>query len=199
MSTPISSHERDQDIYPFLTHVGAMRQRAREHIKERTSSANQDVDPATLVGLLNAALATELMCVQRYRHLSALSDAQVPEALKAEFVKRAHEEQEHADQIAERIVQLGGAANEAAQGPFDRQVGADEDESLLDLLEEDLIAERVAIEAYQDILQYVSSKDDATRRLLEQILAAEHAQTHELATLRSEMLHQSRQTSPPQA
>jgi bacterioferritin len=172
-----------------------MRQRARKHIKDRSSTANEAPDGAALVSLLNAALVTELMCVERYRLLSALSDGQVSEALKAEFVKRAREEQEHADQIAERIVQLGGAANEAAPGPLDRMSAA-EDESLLDLLEEDLIAERVAIEAYQDILQYVSSKDDATRQLFEQILAAEHAQTHELATLRSEMMHQGRQTGP---
>jgi bacterioferritin len=197
MSTPVTAHAQDQDIYPFLTHVGAMRQRARAHIKDGASTANEATDRATLVSLLNAALATELMCVQRYRELSALPDAQVSEALKGEFVKRAREEQAHADQIAERIVQLGGAANEAAPRPLDRQLCAAEDESLLDLLEEDLIAERVAIEAYQDILQYVSSKDDATRRLFEHILVAEHAQTHELATLRSEMMHQGRPTGPP--
>jgi bacterioferritin len=187
MSTPITNHAQDQDLYPFLTHVGAMRQRTRAHIK----------DGAALISVLNAALATELMCVQRYRDLSALSDARVPEALKGEFLKRAREEQEHADQIAERIVQLGGAAGEAAPGPLDSELYSCEDESLLDLLEEDLIAERVAIEAYQDILQYVSSKDEATGRLFEQILAAEHVQTQELAAWRSEMMHQGRQTSPP--
>jgi bacterioferritin len=197
MSTPITSHARDQDIYPFLTHVGAMRQRARKHVKDRTSSADQDADRATLLGLLNAALATELMCVQRYRRLGALSDGQLSGALKGEFVKRAREEQAHADQIAERIGELGGAANESAQSLLDEQAHPREDESLLDLLEEDLIAERVVIEAYQHILQYVSSKDDATRRLFEQILAAEHVQTHELATLRSQMMQQGRQTGPP--
>jgi bacterioferritin len=197
MSTPITNHARDQEIYPFLTHVGAMRQRARAHINEAASAASQAADGATLVSVLNAALTTQRMCVQRYRRLSALSDGQLSEALKGEFVKRAREEQQHADQIAERIAQLGGAANEGAQGLLDEEASASEEESLLDMLEEDLIAESVAIQEYQDILQYVSSRDDATRRLFEQILADEQAQTHELATLRGEMMHQGRLTNSP--
>ena len=118
MSMPITSPAREQDIYPFLTHVGAMRQRARKQIKDGSSTANQAADRATLVSLLNAALATELMCLQRYQRLSALSDGQVSEALKGEFVKRAREEQEHADQIAQRIAQLGGAANDPRIAQF---------------------------------------------------------------------------------
>jgi bacterioferritin len=194
MSVHSSSRARDQDIYPFLTQIAALRRRARQYIKEDASTPDQSADRQTLLRLLNAALTTELMCVRRYQRHSALAlaDGHLPEALKGEFVKHAQEEQGHVKQLAERIVQLGGTPDMNPEELLDQDVDARqlEFENLLDALEEDLIAERIAIEGYQDILQYVGTRDGTTRRLFEQILALERSQAEGLATLRSAMMRQ---------
>jgi bacterioferritin len=189
MSAHNHSDERDRGICPFLSDVTGMRRRARQHMQDCASSTDDNADPATILRLLNEALATELKCVLRYRHHSQLVEGAHAEAAKGEFIKHAQEEQGHADQIAERILQLGGAPNMNPPDTFEEaQSELLEGDNLLDLLEEDLIAERVAIESFEEILQYLGTRDATTRRLFEGILAVEHVRSEELATLRGNML-----------
>jgi bacterioferritin len=143
--------------------------------------------------LLNAALATELVCVVRYRRYAVMDSATVADTVKDEFVKRAQDEQSHADQIAERIVELGGEANLDPLSASDRgAVEYPEDEMLTDMLAEDLIAERIAIDTYREIIRYLGDQDGATRQLIEGIVAAEEEHTEELARMRENMRGESR-------
>jgi bacterioferritin len=172
-----------------------MRRRARQHIEDRAAAQDEDADPGTILRLLNEALATELMCVSRYQRHCLLADGADAESVKGEFIRHAREEQGHADQIAERIVQLGGAPNlAAASQPEEPPEEYLEGESLVDLLEEDLIAERIAMQSYEEILQYLGTKDAKTRQLLEDILAVEQMQAEALASLRGTMLRETRLT-----
>jgi bacterioferritin len=196
MSADINANERDRDIYPFLSDMSAVRRRARQRIQDCALAPEQEADVETVVCLLNEALAIEFLCISRYRQHCLLADGADAAAVKSGFFKHAQEEQGHAEQIAERIVQLGGAPNFADAGAQSDPQRVDlEGESLLDLLEEDLIAERIAIQSYQEILQYLGSKDATTRQLFEAILAGEQAQAEELATLRGSMLREYRHSA----
>jgi len=193
MSAHTNSDERDRGICPFLSDVTAMRRRARQHMQVCAASTDNAADPETILRLLNEALGTELKCVLRFRRHCELVDGTHAEATKGEFIKHAQEEQDHADQIAQRILQLGGAPNLNSTDTFEEaQSEFMEGESLLDLLEEDLIAERVAIESFEEILQYLGTRDATTRRLFEGILAVEQVRSEELATLRGVMLRECR-------
>jgi bacterioferritin len=183
-------------VYPFLSEVAEMRRRARQHIQTAAAGADLAPDHPAILQLLQEALATELVCVNRYRKHSNLAGGPVADALRAEFLKYAREEQGHADQLAERISQLGGTPS-LPPPPADAvsPAGAEQEleaEALLDLLEEDLIAERIAIESYREIVQFLGTTDPHTRQLLEAILAVEVLHAQELATMRSEMLRRDR-------
>ncbi len=168
-------------MYPFLSEIADMRRRARRHMAAGSVDAT--------VQLLNEALATELICVARYRHHCNVLVG-IADSVRGEFQKYASEEQSHADLIAERILQLGGRPVTPPARPIaDARDGDElEGERLADLLEEDLLAERIAIESYREILAFVGTADAATRRLLEAILAVELAHAQDLAGLRSEAL-----------
>ncbi|HEY5020187.1 MAG TPA: ferritin-like domain-containing protein, partial [Steroidobacteraceae bacterium] len=169
--------------------MAEMRRRARRHIQDGAVTADQSAVKATVLRLLNEALATEVACVMRYRRHSALAGGAVAETVRDEFLKYAAEEQGHAEQIAERIVQLGGEANLSSLGlPDARDCEDIEAEALADLLEEDLIAEGIAIDSYREIVQFVGASDPTTRQLLESILAVEAAHAEELAGMRAELL-----------
>jgi bacterioferritin len=174
--------------YPFLSEVAEMRRRARHHMKTGSVDSIQH--------LLNEALATELICVARYRnHCSLL--AGIAEGVRSEFFKYAQEEQGHAALLAERILQLGGQPVTApmALGDAAQALDALDDDitdPLADLLEEDLIAERIAIESYREILEFIGNADPATCRLLEAILAVELIHAQELAGIRAEVLRRER-------
>jgi len=179
-------------MYPFLSEVADMRRRTRHHVRTRAVDS-----PAAIAALLNAALATELMCVARYRgHATGLGESVAP-TVRNDFLKYAQEEQGHANALAERIRDLGGEVVEkvpalAAGAPAyedGEQLDADR---LADLLEEDLIAERIAIDSYREILQYVAAHDAATHRLIESILAVELTHAEELAAMREEVLRRER-------
>ena len=193
MSANLNSPELDRSMYPFLSEVAEMRRRARRHIQDGAVTADQSAVKATVLRLLNEALATEVACVMRYRRHSALAGGAVAETVRDEFLKYAAEEQGHAEQIAERIVQLGGEANLSSLVlPDARDCEDIEAEALADLLEEDLIAEGIAIDSYREIVQFVGASDPTTRQLLESILAVEAAHAEELAGMRAELLRRDR-------
>jgi bacterioferritin len=184
-----------EQAYPFLSEIAQIRRRARQHIADGAVSVNYAAHRDVVLRLLNEALATELVCVLRYRGHYFMATGGVAEAIKAEFLRHSQEEQQHAERLAERIVQLGGAPNCNPQGMLDRSHSEyQEGEPLADMVEEDLIAEHIAIESYREILQYIGDKDTTTRRLFESILAVEEEHAEELASLRQDVLRQGRPT-----
>jgi bacterioferritin len=191
---PTGSDSRNDDQpYPFLSEIAEIRRRARQHIADGAVTVNYAADRDVVLRLLNEALATELVCVLRYRRHYFVASGSVAEAIKGEFLKHSEEEQKHADQLAERIVQLGGAPNFNPQGMAERSHSEyEEGDSLADWVEEDLIAERIAIESYREIIQYIGEKDTTTRRLFESILAVEEEHAEELASMRQDLLQKQR-------
>src|SRR5438093_1737797 len=156
----------------FLTDVKTLRQRARQHIEAGAVTAGYAGDTATVVNLLNEALATELVCVLRYKRHYFMAHGIHSESVKQEFLEHAGEEQAHADAISERIVQLGGQPNLSPEGLLDRSHSQyAEGTSLEDMIKEDLVAERIAIDSYRQMIEFIDGDDPTTRRLLEEITA----------------------------
>ena len=168
----------------FLTDVKTLRERARRHIEQGAVTEGYKADRKVVLKLLDEALATEIVCVLRYRRHYFMADGINARAVADEFLQHANEEQGHADQIAARIVQLGGAPNLSPQGMLARSHSEYvEGETLIDMIREDLVAERVAIDSYKEMIEYVGSKDPTTRRMLDGILALEEEHAEDLATL----------------
>ena len=167
-----------------LTDVETIRQRARQDIDRGAVTPSYGADREEVVRLLNDALATELVCYLRYKRHYFMADGIHADAVAAEFLEHATQEQEHADQIAERIVQLGGAPDFAPDGLTARSHAQYvEGTSLSDMIRENLIAERIAIESYREVAQYIGDKDPTTRRLMEEILATEEEHADDLVSL----------------
>jgi bacterioferritin len=183
---------QSEPSYPFLSGVVDIRRRARRHIQDGAVTPNYAADRDTVLRLLNEALATELACVLRYkRHCQRAGG--VAESIRSELLQHATEEQAHADRIAARIVELGGAPNFNPDGLEQRSHSEYvEGESLAEMLAEDLIAERIALESYREIIQYLSDKDDSTRRLFESIVAVEEEHADGLRSMREDLLRQER-------
>jgi bacterioferritin len=178
---------------PFLSEVADIRRRARQHIQDGAVTPSYAADRDTVLRLLNGALATELVCVLRYKRHYFMAAGAVAEAVRAELLQHANDEQGHADRIAERIVELGGSPNFNPEGLAQRSHSEYvEGEMLADTLAEDLIAERIAIESYREIVQYLGSKDVTTRRLFESILAVEEEHAEDLRSMREDMLRRER-------
>ncbi|WP_428852168.1 ferritin-like domain-containing protein [Imbroritus primus] len=170
----------------FLSDVQTLRARARKHIEEGAVTGNYGADRDTVLKLLNEALATELVCVLRYRRHHFMAKGIHAEPIAAEFKVHADEEQAHADQIAARIVQLGGEPDFSPDGLAARSHSEYvEGDSLKDMIRENLVAERVAIESYLEMIQYLGDRDPTTRRMLEGILAVEEEHADELADMLS--------------
>ena len=168
----------------FLTDIQTLRKRARQHIEEGSVTAGYSADRKIVLKLLNDSLATELVCVLRYRRHHFMAQGIHSQAVAQEFLDHSNEEQGHADQIAARIVQLGGAPDFAPEGLASRSHAEYvEGDSLASMIEEDLVAERIAIDSYRDIIQYLGNQDPTTRRLMEAILAVEEQHADELAGL----------------
>lgn len=168
----------------FLTDVQTLRQRARQHIDEGAVTSGYSADRETVLKLLNDSLATEIVCVLRYRRHHFMTKGIQSKSIADEFLVHSNEEQGHADQLAERIVQLGGEPNFSPEGLVSRSHAEYvEGVTLLDMIKEDLVAERIAIDSYRDIIQYLDDKDPTTRRMLESILAVEEEHADELADL----------------
>ena len=169
---------------PFLTDVQTLRERARRHMDQGAVTESYGADRDTVVNVLNQALATELVCVLRYKRHYFMAQGIESEAVKTEFLEHANEEQAHADQIAERIVQLGGSPDFSPEGLATRSHAQYvEGTSLKDMIRENLVAERIAIDSYREIAHWIGEKDPTTRRLLEQILATEEEHADDLVSL----------------
>jgi bacterioferritin len=169
---------------PFLSDVAELRRRAREHIEQGAVTSDYTADKQAVINMLNDALATELVCVLRYRRHYFAADGLLAESVKKEFLAHAKEEQEHADLIAERIVQLGGAPDFDPAGLTSRshseyKAGT----SLEDMIKEDVIAERIAIESYTEMVAFLQGRDATTRRMLEHILAVEEEHAEEMSSM----------------
>ena len=181
------------DGHPFVSNMAEIRRRARQHIQNGAVTDDYAADRQTVLRLLNEALATELVCVLRYKRHYYMAGGAVAEAVKGELLQHANEEQGHADQLAKRIVELGGAPNFDPNGLAERSHSEYvEGETLADMLAEDLIAERIAIESYREIIQYLGNKDTTTRRLFESILAVEEEHAEDLRSMREDMLRRER-------
>jgi bacterioferritin len=168
----------------FLTDVTELRRRAREHIEQGAVTAGYRADRDMVIKLLNDALATEIVCTLRYRRHYFMAQGIHAEAVSQEFLEHANEEQLHADLIADRITQLGGAPDFNPQGMLSRSHSEYvEGTTLGDMIREDLIAERVAIDSYGDIIRYLGNDDPTSRRVMEGILAKEEEHADDLARL----------------
>jgi bacterioferritin len=169
---------------PFVTDVQALRKRARQHIEAGAVTQGYSADRDTVLKLLNDALATEIVCVLRYKRHYFMASGINAQSVAQEFLQHANEEQAHADQISARIVQLGGEPNLSPEGMLTRSHSEYvEGEDLVDMIREDLVAERVAIDSYREMIQYLGSDDPTTRRMLETILAVEEEHAEDLVTL----------------
>ena len=168
----------------IISDIKELRKRAREHIENGAITEGYKVDRQTALKLLNEALATETVCVLRYKSHYYAATGIHSEGVKAEFLEHANEEQQHADQIAERITQLGGQPNLNPEGMLTRSHSEYvEGEDLVEMLQEDLVAERVAIESYSEIVRFLGASDPTSRRLFEEILAKEEEHAEDIATL----------------
>lgn len=169
---------------PFLSDIQTLRRRAREHLARGAVTPGYHADRDTVVKLLNEALATEIICTLRYKRHYFMAKGIHAEAAAAEFLEHAQAEQQHADQIAERITQLGGAPDFSPEGLATRSHAEYvEGRNLKEMIEEDLVAERIAIDSYREMIEYFGTKDITTRRLMEEILATEEEHADDLASL----------------
>jgi bacterioferritin len=168
----------------FLSDIKTLRERARKHIENGAVTENYKADRQTVIRILNEALATEIVCVLRYKRHYFMAVGIHAQAVAAEFLQHANEEQGHADQLAERITQLGGAPNLSPEGMLSRSHSEyKEGDTLVEMIKEDLIAERIAIESYSEIIRYLGNDDVTSRRMMEGILAMEEEHADDLAKL----------------
>jgi bacterioferritin len=168
----------------FSKKLADIRARARQQINDGAVTKDYEGDREKAIAILNEALATEIVCVLRYKFHYFMASGIHSIAVRDEFKEHAEEEQEHADQIAERIKQLGGKPEMNPAILTERSHSEyKEGTSLADMIREDLIAERIAIETYRDIIQFFGQKDPTSRTLMESILAKEEEHADELADL----------------
>ena len=173
---------------PFVSDIENIRKRAREHIRQGAVTQGYKADRETVIKVLNEALATEIVCVLRYKYHYYMASGIHAQSVAAEFLEHAAEEQDHADQIAARITQLDGKPdlnpkNLLTQSHSEYVEGS----SLVEMIEEDLVAERIAIDSYREIIQYLGNNDPTTRRVMESILAKEEEHAEDLKTLLEEL------------
>jgi bacterioferritin len=169
---------------PFLTDVKTLRERARAHLESGAVTPAYAGDPATSIAVLQTVLATEIVCVLRYTQHSITGTGIASKAVKAEFAEHAREEQAHAMLVAERITQLGGTPNFNPEGLATRSASQFcPGDNLVDMIRENLIAERIAVEHYRELITYFADKDPTTRSMLEHILAEEEDHADEMHDL----------------
>ena len=172
----------------FLTDIKTLRERARRHIEKGAITEGYKADRETVVKLLNEALATEIICVLRYKRHFFMATGINAQSVAQEFQQHAVEEQGHADQIAQRIVQLGGEPNFSPEGLATRSHAEYvEGDTLVGMIREDLVAERIAIDSYREMIGYTGHDDPTTRRMLEGILAMEEEHADDLVGMLEEL------------
>lgn len=171
-------------VKTFLTDVTTLRDRARQHIEDGAVTPGYRADRQKAIELLNIALATELVCVLRYKRHYFMASGIHAESVASEFLQHAQEEQAHADQIADRIVQLKGEPDFSPAGLLDRSHSEYvEGGTLGEMIKEDLVAERIAIDSYREMIGYFGEDDPTTRRIMEDILKKEEEHADDLARL----------------
>lgn len=171
--------------------IESMRRDARENIEQGAVTADYDADRAKVISQLNEALATELVCVLRYRRHYFMARGIHSRSVAAEFLAHSNEELGHADSLAKRIVQLGGEPDFAPQNLGARSHAQYvEGSNLQDMIREDLVAERIAIHSYRDMILSIGDKDPTTCDLLTRILAVEEEHADELSSVLSGMPHE---------
>lgn len=173
---------------PFVSDIKNIRKRARQHIERGAVTDGYRADRETVIKILNEALATEIVCVLRYKYHYYMASGINAQSVAAEFLAHANEEQGHADRIAERITQLGGAPNLSPEGLLTRSHSEYvEGDDLADMIKENLVAERIAIDSYREIVAYLGNADTTTRRIMEEILAVEEEHAEDMSTLLEEL------------
>jgi bacterioferritin len=169
---------------PPLSDIKTLRDRARQHIEKGAVTSGYAADRKIVVGMLNEALATELVCVLRYKRHYFMAAGIHAAPVAAEFLEHAAEEMSHADLIAKRIIELRGEPNFSPDGLADRSHAEYvEGDSLSSMIKENLIAERIAIESYREMIAYLGEQDPTTQRMLKEILASEEEHADDLSTL----------------
>lgn len=172
----------------FLTDIQTLRERARAKIEEGPITESYGADRDRVVEVLNEALATEIVCVLRYKRHYYMADGLNAGPVAAEFLQHANEEMGHADQIALRITQLQGEPNFDPNGITDRSHAEYvEGTTLVEMIREDLVAERIAIESYSEIIRWLGDNDPTTRRMMEGILAVEEEHADDLLSLLADL------------
>ena len=175
-------------LKPFVSDIKMIRQRARAHIQKGAVTEGYKADRNTVIKILNEALATELVCVLRYKYHYYMASGIHAKGVAAEFLEHAAEEQQHADLIAQRITQLDGKPNLSPEGLLSRSHSEYvEGHDVVEMIEEDLVAERIAIDSYREIIQYLGNDDPTTRRMMEEILAKEEEHAEDLGNLLQEL------------
>ena len=169
---------------PFLTDIKEIRRRAREHMMDGAVTQGYKADRATVLRVLNDVLATEIVCVLRYKRHQYMAAGIHAESVAEEFKQHAAEEQGHADMVAGRIVQLDGEPNFNPEGLATRAHSQYvEGKTLTEMIQEDLVAERIAIESYSEIIRFLGNDDPTTRLLMEKINAMEEEHAEDMKTL----------------
>lgn len=169
---------------PFLSDIKQLRDRARKHMEKGAVTDGYKADRETVLRLLNEALATEIVCVLRYKRHQFMAHGLSAQSVADEFAEHAAEEQTHADQIAKRITELGGEPNFSPEGILTRSHSEYvEGDTLTEMIKEDLVAERIAIESYSEIIRYLGENDPTTRRMMEEILAKEEEHAEDMLSL----------------
>jgi bacterioferritin len=180
--------EKSMTEKPFLSDVTELRRRARQHIEGGAVTDGYRADREKVISLLNEALATEIVCVLRYKRHYFMAQGIHADPIAAEFLQHANEEQGHADQLAGRITQLGGSPNFNPEGLLMRSHSEYvEGTTLVEMIREDLVAERVAIDSYTEMIRFIGDDDITTRRVLESILAVEEEHAEDLSSFLSDM------------
>jgi bacterioferritin len=180
----MKSRTATEEQRPFITDIQELRRRAREHMEMGAVTSAYTADRETVIRILNEVLATEIVCVLRYKRHYYMASGIHAQAVADEFLEHANEEQTHADIAAERITQLGGEPNFNPEGLLTRSHSQYiEGKSLLDMVKEDLVAERIAVESYSEIIRYLGNDDPTTRIAMEQILSKEEEHADDMKKL----------------
>ena len=167
---------------PFLADLQKIQKRAREHMERGAITEGYKGDRKKVIDLLNQALATEIVCILRYKNHYFLASGIYAEPVAQEFLQHANEEQAHADRLSSRIVQLQGKPNWSPEGLISRSHSQYvEGQGLVQMIKENLVAERIAIDIYREMISFIGQDDPTTRRILEDILAQEEEHADDLS------------------
>jgi bacterioferritin len=169
---------------PFISDVKTLRDRARQHLADGAITPTYVGDVAKTIEILQSVLATEIVCVLRYTQHAISAAGIASEPVKAEFLEHAHEEQEHMNAVAERIAQLGGKPNFNPEGLATRSASQySQPDDLVEMIKENLVAERIAVQHYQELIRYFGDDDPTTRAMLEGILSVEEEHANDMSDL----------------